>query len=225
VSLLLLAPHVSTQVPLSAEFPLARIVFLVIAAFTLLGAVSTIVQKNDVGAVMSLVATFFGLAAIYTFLSAHFIAALQVLVYAGAIMVLFIFVVMVLNRDETDPWVWRGLVGKIVLGLGPMLYLCFKLSKYLHLYRTPHPNTPPDDFGTVAQVGELLFTDYLFAFEAVSVLLLIAVIAAVVVARTSKHADKVHDVTPPPNERWGDASTGKLYNETALQTPPSGGHH
>jgi hypothetical protein len=64
----------------------------------------------------------------------------------------------------------------------------------------------------------------LFAFEAVSVLLLIAVIAAVVVARTSKQVEHVHGPTPPPNERWGDASTGKLYHETAVQTPPTGGH-
>ena len=230
MSALLLAPSVkvgadAAAAQWAAEWPTARIVFWIIAGFTLLGAVSTIVRKNDVAAVMSLVATFFGLAAIYTFLSAHFIAALQVLVYAGAIMVLFIFVVMVLNRDETDPWVWRGLVGKIVLGFGPMLYLLFKLSVYLHLYRTPKPATPPDDFGTVAQVGELLFTDYLFAFEAVSVLLLIAVIAAVVVARTSKHAEHAHGPTPPPNERWGDAHTGKLYDETAVPTPPGRGHH
>ncbi len=165
-----------------------RVIFLVFAALVVVGALSTIMRKNDVAAVMSLVATFFGLAAIYTFLSAHFIAVLQVLVYAGAIMVLFIFVVMVLNRDETDPWVWRGLVGKLILGVAPMMYLTVKLSIYLSGVTTAQPGPPSEEFGTVAQIGHMLFTDYLFAFEAVSVLLMIAVIAALVVARTSKSA-------------------------------------
>jgi len=163
--------------------------FLFFGALVVTGAISTIVRKNDVAAVMSLVATFFGLAAIYTFLGAHFIAVLQVLVYAGAIMVLFIFVVMVLNRDETDPWVWRGVIGKFFLGLVPMVYITARLGKFLWDFRAARNDAPSEDFGTVAQIGELLFTDYLFAFEAVSVLLLIAVIAAVVVARTTKQSE------------------------------------
>jgi NADH-quinone oxidoreductase subunit J len=199
------------------------VIFCLFAALTFLGAVATILQKNDVGAVMSLVASFFGLAGIYTFLDAHFIAVLQVLVYAGAIMVLFIFVVMVLNRDETDPWVWRGWLGKVVIGGGPMVYILFKLSSYLRVINAVQPAKPSDDFGTVAQIGELLFTDYLFAFEAISVLLLIAVIAAVVVARTSKVAERATGPTPPPDHRYGDAHTGRLYDETAVPTPPGAG--
>jgi NADH-quinone oxidoreductase subunit J len=200
-----------------SDWNTARVIFMGFAILTVVGALSTIMRKNDVAAVMSLVATFFGLAAVYTFLSAHFIAVLQVLVYAGAIMVLFIFVVMVLNRDETDPWVWRGLVGKVLLGAGPMVYLTLKLCRYLGEWRTPHPESPGPEFGTVAQVGELLFTDYLFAFEAVSVLLLIAVIAAVVVARTSKTHDHDHGVgpAPQPGHTFGDAQSGALYKEPA----------
>ncbi|MGZ3439394.1 MAG: NADH-quinone oxidoreductase subunit J family protein, partial [Polyangia bacterium] len=76
----------------------------IIAAFTVFGAVMTVTRRNNIAAVMSLVATFFGLAAMYAMLSAHFLAALQVLVYAGAIMTLFVFVIMVLNRDEAEPW-------------------------------------------------------------------------------------------------------------------------
>ena len=131
-------------------------------------------------------ATFFGLAAVYTFLGAHFLAALQVLVYAGAIMVLFIFVVMVLNRDETDPWVWRGLVGKTIFGVVPTGILTFRLYQYLRGISAGKTAAPPEDFGTVAQIGELLFTDYLFAFEITSVLLVIAVTAAVVLARSPR---------------------------------------
>src|SRR5919201_3577305 len=79
------------------------VLFAVLAAWVVGFALLTITRRNPVTAVMSLVATFFGLAAIYASLSAHFLAVLQVLVYAGAIMVLFIFVVMILNREEVTP--------------------------------------------------------------------------------------------------------------------------
>jgi uncharacterized MnhB-related membrane protein len=78
-------------------------VFWVLAAMTVFFAGFTITRRNPVTAVMSLVGTFFCLAGIYATLSAHFLAILQVLVYAGAIMVLFIFVVMILNREEVSP--------------------------------------------------------------------------------------------------------------------------
>ncbi|MDB4967626.1 MAG: NADH-ubiquinone/plastoquinone oxidoreductase chain 6 [Myxococcales bacterium] len=154
----------------------------IIAVFTVGGAISTVTRRNNIAAVMSLVATFFGLAAMYAMLSAHFLAALQVLVYAGAIMTLFVFVIMVLNRDEAEPWAWSGIFTKIV-GVFALVYLVTKVGYHLFGVAAAHPETPPAEFGTVAQVGEVLFTDYLFVFEAVSVLLLIAVVAAVVVAR------------------------------------------
>src|SRR5205814_4053046 len=104
-----------------------RVVFWVIGALVIIGALLTVTRRNAVAAVMSLVATFFGLAATYALLSAHFLAALQVLVYAGAIMVLFIFVVMVLNRDEADAVAWRGLLFKGI-GTAGLIYLVVKLS-------------------------------------------------------------------------------------------------
>ncbi len=160
------------------------ILFWIFSAVVLGGAILTIFQTNMVAAVMSLVATFFGLAAIYAMLSAHFIAALQVLVYAGAIMVLFIFVVMVLNKDEA-PRPMRGLITKMI-GAISIVSLMFTLMPLLDNAVPGGVETPSADFGTVANVGDILFNDYLFAFEAVSILLLIAVIAAVVVARTHK---------------------------------------
>jgi NADH-quinone oxidoreductase subunit J len=160
----------------------------IIAIFTVLGAVSTVTRRNNIAAVMSLVATFFGLAAMYAMLSAHFLAALQVLVYAGAIMTLFVFVIMVLNRDEAEPWAWSGVFTKVI-GVFALVYLVTKVGSHLYTIAPAHPEGPPVEFGTVAQVGEILFTDYLFVFEAVSVLLLIAVIAAVVVARQRPHEE------------------------------------
>jgi NADH-quinone oxidoreductase subunit J len=180
-----LAPRITAQLVNESEVqgPLGlRIAFWVIAALIIGGAIATITRRNSVAAVMSLVATFFGLAAAYALLSAHFLAALEVLVYAGAIMVLFIFVVMVLNRDEVEPWAWRGVVAK-GLGVGVMVYTIVKIAYYLRAVVPAHADAPPPEFGTVAEVGTVLFTDYLFAFEAVSIMLLIAVVAAVVVAR------------------------------------------
>lgn len=161
----------------------------IIAILTVAGAISTVTRRNNIAAVMSLVATFFGLAAMYAMLSAHFLAALQVLVYAGAIMTLFVFVIMVLNRDEAEPWAWEGVITKVV-GVFALVYLVTKIGYHLFAVAPAHPEGPPVEFGTVAQVGEILFTDYLFVFEAVSVLLLIAVIAAVVVARSRAQVEE-----------------------------------
>jgi NADH-quinone oxidoreductase subunit J len=172
---------------LSAAAATPRILFwAVLGTLVLGGALLTITRRNSVAAVMSLVATFFGLAATYALLSAHFLAAVQVLVYAGAIMVLFIFVVMVLNRDEAEMWAWHGVVMKGLVGVPAMVYLVVRASYHLMAFAPAHAEAPPAAFGTVGQVGEILLTDYLFGFEAVSLLLLIAVVAAVVVARAHK---------------------------------------
>jgi NADH-quinone oxidoreductase subunit J len=180
----------------------------IIAVLTVAGAISTVTRRNNIAAVMSLVATFFGLAAMYAMLSAHFLAALQVLVYAGAIMTLFVFVIMVLNRDEAEPWAWEGVITKVV-GVFALVYLVTKVGYHLFAVAPAHPEGPPVEFGTVAQVGEILFTDYLFVFEAVSVLLLIAVIAAVVVARQR-----------PTHEESG----APIDADTTAAVAQSGGH-
>jgi NADH-quinone oxidoreductase subunit J len=176
-----------------------RIAFWIIGALVIGGALLTVTRRNPVSSVMSLVATFFGLAATYALLSAHFLAALQVLVYAGAIMVLFIFVVMVLNRDEGEPVAWNSAFSKLV-GAGAAIYLVgWKLAPILLAVVPAHSEAPPADFGTVENVGTILFTDYLFPFEAISILLLIAVIAAVVVARA--HRPPEEKGAPPSESR------------------------
>jgi NADH-quinone oxidoreductase subunit J len=186
----------------------------IIAIFTVLGAVSTVTRRNNIAAVMSLVATFFGLAAMYAMLSAHFLAALQVLVYAGAIMTLFVFVIMVLNRDEAEPWAWSGVFTKVI-GVFALVYLVTKVGSHLYTIAPAHPEGPPVEFGTVAQVGEILFTDYLFVFEAVSVLLLIAVIAAVVVARQRNVVTGAYD---------DDDGNAPVDAGTTAAAAQSGGH-
>jgi len=166
-----------------ASLPVAdQFVFWLLAAFVTFFAIFTITRKNPVTAVMSLVATFFGLAALYATMSAHFLAVVQVLVYAGAIMVLFIFVVMILNREEVAP---LSLSLVRVLGVLAGVYL---LVKFWNIVSVGTPAGPPtavsDSFGTVASIGDILFRDFLYPFEAISLLLLVAIVGGVVVSRS-----------------------------------------
>jgi NADH-quinone oxidoreductase subunit J len=157
-----------------------QVVFWLLSILTVFFALWTVTRRNPVTAVMSLVGTFFCLAAIYATLSAHFLAILQVLVYAGAIMVLFIFVVMILNREEVSPVSFR--VGKI-LGLLGGVYLFWKFLRVADL-GIPVAGNVPESYGTVGSIGDLLFTQFLYPFEAISLLLLVAIVGGVIVSRS-----------------------------------------
>ncbi|HEX7597331.1 MAG TPA: NADH-quinone oxidoreductase subunit J [Polyangia bacterium] len=165
----------------------AKIVFFFLSAGVLAGGLMTITRRNPVSAVMSLVFTFGALAGLFATLSAHFLAVLQILVYAGAIMVLFVFVIMIVNHDETTPVARRGLVTR-ALGVVAAGYVFYRAA-WLVGHERAMPvlaaqTTPPVvDFGSVHSVGVLLFSDFLFPFEAISLLLLIAVIGGVMLTR------------------------------------------
>ena len=160
-----------------------QILFYGLAGFVTFFAIFTITRKNPVTAVMSLVATFFGLAAIYASIYAHFLAVLQVLVYANAIMVLFIFVVMILNREEVAPLALRPMR---VLGVVAGVYLTVKFAGVVSEGSATQvvPGVLPEDFGTVKAVADMLFREFLYPFEAISLLLLVAIVGGVVVSRS-----------------------------------------
>src|SRR4051812_42552114 len=157
-----------------------QVIFWLLSAMTVFFAIFTITRRNPVTAVMSLVGTFFSLAAIYATLSAHFLAILQVLVYAGAIMVLFIFVVMILNREEVSP-ISLGVTN--LVGVLAGVYLFYKFCRVVG-FGLPVAGHVPDTFGTVGSIGELLFRDFLWPFESISLLLLVAIVGGVVVSRS-----------------------------------------
>jgi NADH-quinone oxidoreductase subunit J len=185
---------------------------------TIGGSLFVITRRNLIAAVMGMVGTFFALAGLYAMLYAHFLAAIQVLVYAGAIMVLFVFVVMILNRPEDEPWALQGLLGKALAGLA-ILYLLVRLSGVLwgikdqpHAQEAApspqpvdvvvkggaaeHPGKAPprvDAFGSTRSVGKVLFSEYLFPFEAVSLVLLVAVVGGIAVARPHHREDPRSD--------------------------------
>ena len=161
------------------------VVFWLLAASVIGGAIFTMTRRNPVTAVMSLVGTFFALAATYASLSAHFLAIIQILVYAGAIMVLFIFVVMILNREEVAPVALRGL-GLRSLGVAAGIYLVIIFVRIARVGVSAELPVPTEAFGTVASIGDILFRDFLYPFEAISLLLLVAVVGGVVVSRSHK---------------------------------------
>ena len=165
------------------------LVFWIFALVSVGGAVFVITRKNLIAAVMGMVGSFLGIAAIYMMLYAQFLAVVQMLVYAGAIMVLFVFVVMILNRPEDEPVAPTGRFGQ-ALGGAAILYLVYRLVMILLQVQAPASAAaaPPAtaagyDWGSVRAVGMDLFGPGLFPFEAISILLLLAVVGAIAIAK------------------------------------------
>ncbi len=161
------------------------VLFFAFAFLTMLSAGLVIFARSAISSAMALVSTFFFLAGIYVLLWAHTVAVLQVLVYAGAIMVLFLFVIMLLNLGEEAPG--GRLTLSRIAGGGAALGLFGVLA--VTIARLPAGAQPLDAagqqrFGTLAALGESIFTQWLLPFEAVSLLLLVAMVGAVVVAKS-----------------------------------------
>jgi NADH-quinone oxidoreductase subunit J len=202
-------------------------VFWLLAAFVIFFAIFTMTRRNPVTAVMSLVATFFGLAGLYATLSAHFLAVLQVLVYAGAIMVLFIFVVMILNREEVTPVALRP---ARLLGVAAGIYLFVKFCSVVEVGAPAGSPAPvSDSFGTVSAIGDVLFRDFLYPFEAISLLLLVAIVGGLVVSRS--HQKEVAAMQAAERRRQTSDRALHDYPEAAPDALPAdahgggGGHH
>lgn len=161
------------------------ILFGAFALLTLLSAGTVIFARSPINSAMALMSTFFFMAGIYVLLWAHTVAVMQVLVYAGAIMVLFLFVIMLLNLGESPtrgkPTVARVAGGAATVGL-------FAVLAIILLKLPAEPATlstgAQASFGTIATMGQVIFTQWLFPFEAVSLLLLVAMVGAVVVAKS-----------------------------------------
>lgn len=160
------------------------VLFYLFSLLAVAAGISVITQRSPIASALSLVVCFFALAADYVMLDAHFVAVVQVLVYAGAIMVLFIFVIMLLNIREDGPAPIglinnRGLFG-IAVGALLSVGLLAVLDGVVH---QPLPELAPG-YGTIANLGEVLFKgQYLLPFEAVSLLLTVGMIGAVVLAK------------------------------------------
>ena len=158
--------------------------FYLFSLVAMLSGFSVVLQRNPIASAMSLVLCFFCLAADYVLLDAHFVAVIQILVYAGAIMVLFIFVIMLLNLRESGPSPIGDLPSRSLLGVGGAGLLGVGLIAMLDRVHV-HPKVGlPDGYGTITSLGETLFVGrFLLPFEAVSLLLTVGMIGAVVLAK------------------------------------------
>jgi len=160
------------------------LLFILFAGMAVGCAISMVAQRNPLYGAISLIGVFISLACLYVTLAAPFIAAVQVIVYAGAIMVLVVFVIMLLNVEEEErrPLRLRSLV-PIAVGLAAVL---FAEAAFIIFFVQASPATPTrnlSDVGLTSSIGAGLFTSYLLPFEITSILLLMAVVGAMTLAR------------------------------------------
>jgi NADH-quinone oxidoreductase subunit J len=160
------------------------LVFCLCALLAIAGSITLILAKEPIHSALSLVLVMMALAVLYLLLGAPFVAAVQILVYAGAIMVLFVFVIMLLNAgvEERTNWskiapIGLGLGFVILLGLGHWLYHSQPGGM---IANGPSGSAPPAD---TRELSMQLFHQYLFPFEATSILILIAILGAIVLAK------------------------------------------
>lgn len=168
------------------ELPIQQLIFLFIAAVAVFAAFNVILQRNPIYSALALIITMCALAGTFLMLQAQFVATMQVIVYAGAVMVLFVFVIMLLNVRTEEARQDKLRYLKLV---APLLFIAL-LGEVFFVARSVTTPIPPltttanePAFGTVEAIGEAMFSSYLFPFEATSVLILMAMVGALVLAR------------------------------------------
>ncbi len=165
------------------------VVFVLASIMVIAGAVGVIVRANPVHAALSLVLTLFGIAVHFVALEAHFLAAVQIIVYAGAILVLFLFVIMLLGVDKAEdlsiePFpVQRPLAAVLGVGIAALVIAAVVRGRD-RLGPVADPDAPGDE--NIRELARNLFSDHVFAFEFTSVLLIVAVAGTVMLTRKEK---------------------------------------
>jgi len=166
--------------------------FYVFAAIAVVSSALVIGQRNPIHSVLLLIASFGAISGLYVQLDAPFLAVIQIIVYAGAIMVLFLYVVMLLNapREDAAEWDRRHPLQRpgaarfgSVLAVLLVVQLGWALSRTLGVREAVGARADATVVSSVRALGRTLFTDYLFAFEATSILILVAMVGAVLLAR------------------------------------------
>jgi NADH-quinone oxidoreductase subunit J len=172
------------------------LLFYLFAALTLAAAVGVVASRNAVNAAMSLFLTFAGMAGLFVLLGAYFLAVLQVLVYAGAVVVLFVFIVMLLDVDKQQ----RKPIS-IVTGLASFVAFCLMAMGVVWLFARDQftgPALPAEAVGATLKIyGRQLFTTYLLPMQVTGFLLLVAMIGVIVISRGAR------------SERRGQVTSGK----------------
>jgi NADH-quinone oxidoreductase subunit J len=163
---------------------LIQIIFWFLSSFAVISAIMVLVSKSPVHSVLWLIAVFFAISGHYILLNAQFLAIVNLIVYAGAIMVLFLFVIMMMNLNkDTDPQknVWIKLAGAVSGGC--LLMVLVSLVKQATEINGKQALIGKGDIGLIATLGKVLFTDFVVPFEISSVLFLSARVGAVVIGK------------------------------------------
>lgn len=159
------------------------VIFFVLAVIAVLGALSLIIQKHPIHSALSLIVVMVALAGLYLLMGAEFVAAVQIIVYGGAIMVLFIFVIMLLNAGEEE----RTNFSKLALYAGiPMAVAVTGLIAAALVNSTRATSLSAAEAGTLTStrtLSNMLFTDFVYPFELTSFLILVAILGAIVLAQ------------------------------------------
>ena len=178
------------------------IVFVVAAIIVLSGAIGVVASRNPVHSALFLIQTLFGVAVLFVLQEAHFLAAVQIVVYAGAIVILFLFVIMLLGVDTADDWSVEPIAGQrpltVIVGatlLGFGLVLVMVASDALTgAIRGGGERALDNGFTDIERIGRVLFTDYALSFEITAALLTVAVIGAVVLTRKQLRSELLEDL-------------------------------
>ena len=163
---------------------MSPILFYLFAALTLIFGVAVVVNRNPVASALSLVVSFLGLAALFVGLDAYFIAVIQVLVYAGAVMVLFLFIIMLLNIQAEE----RRRINLVAIAGGGLVTLAFVAQLWLVLARFPlgdsvFPPLAEKNVDDVHNVGMTLFSTHNLPFQVIGVLILVSTIGVIVLSK------------------------------------------
>ena len=183
-------------------------VFWIFAAILVIAAVCVIIARNPVHSALFLVLAFFTAAALWMLLRAEFLAITLVLVYVGAVMVLFLFVVMMLdiNLDRMREGFWSYLpLGAAVAGLMIVEMALVLGGRYFGLQALPGPRDPGPGYSNTKELGRLLYTDYAYPLELAAVLLLVAIVVAIALTlrkrKDTKYQDPARQVAVRRSER------------------------
>lgn len=162
---------------------MASVLFFIFAGFAIACAISMVYHKNPLYSAISLIGVFIALSCVYVTLAAPFIAAVQVLIYAGAIMVLVIFVIMLLNLEDDRPLDRLKYLYGVGAGLGLVLLIQTFFIFYAVMRAPKQAVDPNESVGKTLSIGAAMYSEYLLPVEIVGVLLLMAIIGAVILVR------------------------------------------
>jgi NADH-quinone oxidoreductase subunit J len=196
------------------------VAFVAFAAIAVLGALGTVAARNPIRAAVGLFFHILALAGLYLVLGAHFLGVIQLLVYAGAVVVLFVFVIMLLGPAADTPRDTRGLAPRVVSALCVAATAAMVVPQ-LGFIRMVMP-TRPLAFGTLKQIGTYLFNDALIPFELIGVTLVVAVVGAFAVARG--HHRKREALEPGASMTTLEQTHRPVVDVKARQTPGTEGH-